>query len=193
MYLFLQLTTRQRHEEVFPRKPRVACVVEPQTLLEFCALYGRICSCIAESAPISEIAVGEGDLLPVLFNLDPLITETQDFVETIISDFFTRLGATKHFQSWPDPHRLGCAELPWRGFSFDEQGLIGLVADVQLSVELDPLLMADAQIVAGRAFEVKHCSSFLQHLGQWGLKPSASRDEGAVVVEQPRVRSHTGG
>ena len=88
--------------------------------------------------------MGERDLLTVLFNLDFVIGVAQDCVETIIFYFFTGLGASQNLQSWPDPHWLGCAELPWGGLSFDQQSLLGLVKNVQLPIELDSLLMANA-------------------------------------------------
>ena len=144
MYLLLQLPPTEGDKQMFASEPRVACVVQPQALLELRALDGGISPGIAQPTPLSEMVMGKGDLLTVLFNLDFVIGVAQDCVEHIVPDLFAGLGTTQHLQPWPDPHWLGCAELPWGRLSFDQQSLIGLVVDVQLPIQLHPLFMGNA-------------------------------------------------
>ena len=78
MYLLLQLPPTEGDEQMFASEPRVACVVQPHALLELRALDGGISPGITQPTPLAKMVVGEGDLLPVLFHLDLLISVTQD-------------------------------------------------------------------------------------------------------------------
>ena len=94
MYLLLQLPPTEGDKQMFASEPRVACVVQPQALLELRALDGGISPGIAQSTPLAEMVMGKADLLPILFNLDFVIGVAQDCVETVVFYFLTRLGTT---------------------------------------------------------------------------------------------------
>ena len=94
MYLLLQLPPTEGDKQMFASEPRVACVVQPHALLELRALDGGISAGIAQPTPLTEMVVGEGDLLPIFFNLNSVIGVAQDCVETVVFYFLTRLGTS---------------------------------------------------------------------------------------------------
>ena len=71
-------------------------------------------------------------------------------------------------------------------------GDVGLVKMVQLSVDLHPLLVADAQVVASRPCKAEHPPGLGQEIRERSVESDAPEDQGAVVFEQHRVAAPTG-
>ena len=121
-----------------------------------------------------------------------VLAEALDDIEDIILDP-PRTGGTasQQFDSWPEQHALGRAELAFGGLGSDEDWVyvLGKEGAVERSVESHALSMADYEIVASGAGPCAQHLAGLQHLGERLRESLASSDEGTVEVKKLHITS----